>query len=77
MGYRGVASGTYRVLFLTGSETPYRFASPYHPSVIAAPDATISAEETVDKVFEAVGEVFERARAARWTSAKRFPLSGA
>ena len=73
MGYRGVASGAYRVLFLTGSDTPYRFASPYHPSVIAAPDATVSADQTVDQVFEAVGWVL-RARGSS-TMDKREAIS--
>ena len=61
MGYRGVAPGTYRVLFLAGAVAPYRFASPYYPSVIASAGAVTTAASTVDKVFEAVGAVLRSA----------------
>jgi HEAT repeats len=57
MGYRGVAAGSYRVLFLKASDGTYQFASPYHPSVIAQPGATLVAKAAVDQVAEAVGAV--------------------
>jgi hypothetical protein len=57
MGYRGVAPGSYRVVFLAGAGAPYAFVSPYHPSVIAQPAAKIVAVQALEGVFEAVGAV--------------------
>jgi hypothetical protein len=78
MGYRGVAGGEYRVLFLRGTEPPYRFVSPYHPSVIAVPSARLAMESGLDQVFEAVAAVLSSPRTT--SSDKRealFALRGA
>ena len=57
IGYGSVRPDTYRVVFLKRSGADYEFTSPYQPSVIAVPDAPISATNAEDVVFQVLGAV--------------------
>jgi HEAT repeat protein len=57
IGYTGVGSGTYRILFLKSNGDHYEFVSPYYPSVVAVAGSRIQSERPLDRVFEAVAAV--------------------
>jgi HEAT repeat protein len=56
VGYRGVAAGSYRTVFLKSTDGNYEFVSPYHPSVIAAPIET-NETDPVAMVLESIAAV--------------------
>jgi hypothetical protein len=54
IGYRGLRSLSYRLLFLKAEGDHFRFVSPFYPSVIATAGTLIEAERPLDRVLEAV-----------------------
>jgi hypothetical protein len=57
VGYGTVRLDSYRVVFLKRAGADYQFTSPYQPSVIAVPEARISASNAEDAVFQVLGAV--------------------
>jgi len=57
IGYRGVRSSSYRILFLKRNGEHYEFVSPYYPSVVAIAGSRIQSERPLDKVLEVIASV--------------------
>ena len=59
IGNGSVGAGSYRIVFLKRFEQGYKFADPYHPSIVAAPGKTIAGGTTLDQIVSAVARVVE------------------
>jgi hypothetical protein len=64
IGYRGVRADSYRIVFLRRSGADYEFTSPYKPSVVAVPGASVSATKPEDAVFQVLGTVLRDAKSS-------------
>lgn len=59
MGYRGVAAGLYRIVFLKRSENGLELTSPYYPSFPAAPEHSNTSNQPFDGVVAEIAGVLE------------------
>jgi hypothetical protein len=59
MGYAGVPSNSYRLVFLKRSDEDYDIASPYYPSFPAVPVPSVNGDDVADRVIAELAAVIE------------------
>jgi hypothetical protein len=61
IGYRGIPSGSYRLVFLRASGAYYNFSNPYYPSFPAVPGVEENATTILDQVVAQLAAVIQTA----------------